>query len=250
VLGGALGRLPACAAATVATAGVVMLAHRKGVTHYHAFALGLLPMLAVWHYPPVPRFALPLLPLLLAGLSFAALEAWRVVSGRQAGARRVLALSTLALLGALTPLALTAVYGGPLAGIYGLADSARQQRAGVLPEYRWIETNTPTDAAFAANDDAVLYLYTGRPAMSLHISPSLLYHEDLDGIAREYRSLDSFAGRNHLNYLLRTASDFAQDFTPDMGRQLVDRLLADRQRFGLLDRSPHAAIYRVLPASR
>ena len=174
VLGGALGRVPACAAATVAIAGVLLLARRKGVTHYHAFALGLLPMLAVWHYPPVQRFVLPLLPLLLAGLSFAAVEAWRVVSGRQAGARRAMALSTLALLGALTPLALTAVYGGPRAGIYGLADSARQQRASVLPEYRWIETNTPAAAAFTANDDAVLYLYTGRPAMSLHISPRLL----------------------------------------------------------------------------
>ena len=75
VLGGALGRLPAFAAATVAIAGVLILARRKGVTHYHAFALGLLPMLAVWHYPPVQRFVLPLLPLLLAGLSCAAVEA-------------------------------------------------------------------------------------------------------------------------------------------------------------------------------
>jgi len=250
VLGGPLGRVPACAGAAVALAGIVMLARRKGVTHYHAFALGLLPMLAAWHYPPVPRFALPLLPLLLCGLSHAALEAWRVVSGREPGARRAVALPVLAVLGALTPLALTAIYIGPLAGLYGLANSARQQRAGLLAAYQWIESHTPPDAAFAASDDGVLYLYTGRAAMALHIPPKLLYHEDRSGIAREYRAIDTFAARNHLGYLLQTPSDFEQDFTPAMGREQVDGLLADPQRFRLLHRSQQAAIYEVKAANR
>jgi hypothetical protein len=244
-LGGPLGRIPAYLGATVAVAGMVLLARRKGVTHYHAFALGLVPMLAMWHYPPVQRFALPLLPLLLAGISFAGVEAWRIVSAGGPGRRTAIAWATLAALGALTPLALTGVYIKPLAGISGLAGDARRQFAAVLPEYRWIKDNTPPDAAFAASDDAVLYLYTGRPAMSLHIPPKLLYREDRPAIAQEYRAMDAFAARNHLRYLLRTESDFEQDFTPDMGRQLVDGLLADPRRFRLAHRSPQAATYEA-----
>jgi hypothetical protein len=244
-LDSSLGHIPACAGATIALVGVVMLARRKGITHYHSFALGFLPLLAVWHFPPVPRFALPLLPLLLAGLSVAALEAWHVVSTRQRGARSLVAWSTLTALGLMAPLAASGIYVGPLAIFYRLASRDRQQLAGILPEYRWIKANTPPDAAFVASNDGALYLYTGHPAMAQVIPPKLFYHDDVRGVAQEYRMIDAFAARNHLRYLLRTTGDFALDFTPALGRDVVDRLLADPRRFRLVHGSEHAAVYEV-----
>lgn len=244
-LDGALGRVPACAGATVALAGVAMLALRKGVRHYHGFAAGFLPLLAVWHYPPVPRLALPLLPLLLAGLSTAAVEAWRTVSERQPSARRTMAWLVLAVLAMLTPLASTGIYIGPLPVLFRLATHYRQQRAYVVPEYQWIKANTPSEAAFVADDDAVSYLYTGHCAIALHIPPKLLYHGDRRGMAQEYRAIDAFAARNHLHYLLHTTWDFERDFTPALARDIVDHLLSDPQRFRAVHRSQHAAVYEV-----
>ena len=248
VFDGALGRIPAYAAATITVAGIALLARRK-VTHYHAFAVGFLPLLVLWHYPPIPRFAFPLLPLLLAGLCTTALEAWRLVSSGQTIARRALAWPVLAILAALAPLAPAAIYGGPLFAFYHLAGQHREQRAGVLPAYAWIKANIPQDAALVANDDALLYLYTGHPAISLHTPPRFLYHEDRAGIAREYGAIDAFAARNHLRYLLRTTLDFKQDFTPAMGAEVVDGLLADPRRFRLVHRSGQSAVYEVIGAN-
>jgi hypothetical protein len=243
--GGTLGHIPAYAGAAIALAGAVLLARRKGVTHYHAFALGLIPMLAVWHYPPSPRFALPLLPLLTAGLLTAVLEALQIVAERALSARRLLGLATLAALAIMAPLAAVATYGGPLVEIYRLAARSREQHAAVFPEYRWIESNTPANAGFIACNDAVLYLYTGRPAMSLHIPPKLLYHTDRAGMADEYRGIDAFGTRNHLSYLLSTKADFDQDFIPATGREIVGAMLGDPSRFRLLHRSHDAAVYEV-----
>jgi hypothetical protein len=115
----------------------------------------------------------------------------------------------------------------------------------VLPEYRWIEINTPANAGFIASDDAVLYLYTGHPAMALHIPPKLLYRKDRAGMAREYRRIDSFGARNHLSYLLSTKLDFNQDFIPGMARDIVGGMLRDASRFRLLHRSRDAAVYEA-----
>lgn len=243
--GGVLGRFPACAAAVITLAGVVILVRRRGVTHYQAFAVGLLPILLLWHYPPGPRFVLPLMPLLLAGLSVAVLEAWHVLRDRKPGARRVIALATLMVLAALAPYACVAIYGGPLVDIFGAARRGRQERTAVLPEYEWIKANAPEDAAFVATDDAVLYLYTGRSAMALHLPPKLLYHKDLSGMAREYRGIYAFAASNHLTYLLHTDSDFKHDFFPTMGRDIVSGVLADPRHFHLVHCTPGGAVYAI-----
>jgi hypothetical protein len=89
----------------------------------------------------------------------------------------------------------------------------------------------------------VLYLYTGRRAMGLTTSPKLVYHDDLRGIAQEFRAIDAFALRNNLRYLLRTDLDFEQGFTPALGREVVDSVLADPRRFRLAHRSQRAALY-------
>jgi hypothetical protein len=246
VFGKPLGRLPAYAGAAIALAGAALLARRKGVTHYHAFALGFVPLLLIWHYPPLPRFVFPLMPLLLAGIFTAGLEAWRTFTERQRGVRRLAALSTLAVLGALIPLAALTTYVRPLAVFYRQTDTERGLRDALLPEYRWIQASIRPEAAFVATSDAVLYLYTGHPAMALHIPPKLSYHKDRPGMAREYREIDAFAARNRLSYLLRTPADFEQDFEPDLGRTIVDGLLADPQRFRLLNSIQGAAVYEVV----
>jgi hypothetical protein len=119
----------------------------------------------------------------------------------------------------------------------------------VLPEYQWIKASTPEDAAFVATDDAVLYLYTGRSAMALHIPPTLLYHNDLPGMVREYRGIDAFAASNHLNYLLHTDCDFKHDFFPSMGRDIVSGVLADPRHFRLVHRTQGAAVYATSAAT-
>ena len=245
-LDGPLGRIPACAGAAIAVAGVVILARRNRVTHYHAFALGFVPLLVAWHYPPIARFVLPLAPLLLAGVSVAALSAWRAVSERRPGAPGVLALLTLATLALMAPLAATGVYAGPLAGLYFRADRDREQRSGILPEYRWIQANTPPGVAFVAGDGALLYLYTGRRAMGPVMPSRLFYHSDVRGVEREYRGIGAFAARNHLDYLLRTPLDFNGDFAPALGRRLVDEALSDPRRFRLIHSSGQTTVYEVV----
>jgi 4-amino-4-deoxy-L-arabinose transferase-like glycosyltransferase len=119
---------------------------------HEAWAIYLLLYIAiylVWPYPPVPRFFVPVLPLIL-------LAVWEGFQRVQPSVRE------LRVAGAIAGAAIVA------AGVYG--GYVRLTNAHVKPSlhrYEWIRSNTAPGDVIASVLDPNCYLYTGRKAVSI-----------------------------------------------------------------------------------
>ena len=188
-------------------AGVVRMLRRGHGLLFALFAVFSSLLLLVWHFPANERFMLPVFPLALAGLL---VEAEHFVNMLRAGLRhadrsqRVVAGGLMAFAGLLA----AGVLGLQLyMGAAFLPDDARQHRARKIDRlkgYGWIRANLPADSAMLALDDVVLYLYTGRRAMTRPMPPFLWYREDSEGMVEWLSDNGSFARDRGL-----TAMEFA-----------------------------------------
>jgi hypothetical protein len=247
-LHGWLGYLPPYLAAALALCGTFLLATRKGITHYMAFAPGLVMLLLPWHYPPQPRFLVPLLPLLVAGMSYSLFEGARLITTERARLIRMMAWSAVLAFAMFLPLIAT-TYIAAFSAIARNIDSERERRASIQPFYTWVRCNTSLDSLFMANKDGVLYLYTGRPAIRFRITPISFYREDVGGITSQWGEIYRFATLNNVQYFLSTESDFIQDDYSECARTAVSSVLADSTRFRLMQRTNGFSVYEVANAS-
>lgn len=210
----AVGRI--CAAAAVA--GVVRL-HRAGrMQPYAWFGALYTGQLLVWNYPPDPRFALPVFPLLIAGawtefrqLGSSLEAAWkrnrrgdRVAAAAIGGA--VAGFAVLAVQGSLhgTLLALPAVYRA----------HAAQTGASAAP--------LPPGALVLSYEDPVVYLRTGRRGYSLRIPPGLQRRGDPVAIEAHLAQLPALARRHGLTHVVTGPSDYHLD-SPEISLPIYRR---------------------------
>jgi hypothetical protein len=126
---------------------------------------------------------------------------------------------------------------------------ARAQRHANIPNraaYAWIGVKTPADANFFAFFDPLLYLYTGRHAMSHPLPPALWYADDREAILRHYQELVPYARAHNLGYILVNDADFRQEMNDEDRAQLEQSIRRNPGLERIWENGP-AAIYRVLP---
>jgi hypothetical protein len=233
--------------AAAAVVGAARLVRRDGWSAYTAFAAGYLALLLVWNYLPDQRFLLPVFPLLAAGLLLelrrvagALRTAWR--SGRRGD--RAAAVCAGAVCAAVLALALVqnvAAYRFTLPGFVARYRTAFEANR---TAYAWISANTPRDARFFADMDAVLYLYTGRRACRLVVPPGLFYRTRDRDVAAFYSSMPGYARAHGLTYALVTPRDLSGDVSV-ADRTAARRMFTRDARLRLAHDAPGASVYRV-----
>jgi hypothetical protein len=238
---------PLCLFLLCSLAGVGLLVARGLAGHYAVFGVLYVPLVLSWHYPPTPRFVLPLYPLLLAGLAIALARCF--------GALRSLARSPLVHERLAASVALSGL-GGLLcllllwhvqmfATIVASFQAERSRFLAQRPTFEWIARSLPANANFLAYHDPGLYLLTGHHAAAMHVPPRLF--EDPAAIEALFASEPEFAARHKLQYLLVTPEDFDRETAPDQLRTVVDRWLRDPSIVRLLHRSPDGSVYQFQP---
>jgi 4-amino-4-deoxy-L-arabinose transferase-like glycosyltransferase len=230
-------------------AGVVRLVRRGDGLHYALFAAMSCVVLLLWHFPPNERLVLPLFPLALAGLLVELEHFFRLMGaglkhreiGQKVVAGLMIAIAVVIFAGSLTLQVFT--------GINLIPDATRAQRKANVPNraaYAWIRAKTPEDANFFAYFDPLLYLYSGRHAMSHPLPPALWYHDDHEAILKLYLELVPYARAHRLSYILLNDADFRGDMT-DQDRARLEQSIRQNPGLEHVWEDGSAAIYRVLP---
>jgi len=215
--------------------GLFWTARRFQVSHYHAFALGYLPVLLLWHYRPNARFLLPLIPLFLGGFFHVLQEATKGVVNlikRDTVLSVGLSLIFSAVLSLLIGVLFVSYCSTPREILPDMARWREQQRLR-LPSYDLISKQIPVSSAFIAYEDSVFYLYTGHHARSLQGRPNL------------WDSLANFGREHKLEYLFLTTDDFDRESGSDHIRSMVDRVMQSGTDFELWSRDGGSSIYKI-----
>jgi len=129
-------------------------------------------------------------------------------------------------------------------GISGAMTRARGQLAVNRAAYQWIARNTPSEAAFLAYDDPLLYLYTGRAACRRVVPTRYFYRDDRNGVEEVFTSIPTFARDHHLQYLVTTASDWHGELLPADLVNGFNRVAETSPHQRLIFQTPMARIYR------
>jgi hypothetical protein len=231
----------------VAILGTLRMVRRSGVSQYHLFAAGHVLLLLPWHlglYDQYLRLVLPILPLLLAGLSSefrrgaVQVHAWL----KSAAWRRVLLACVLSgglgFIGVVGTLSMfVTLYQFP-----GFSNRNRVLLANNRAAYRWIAENLPRDSTFLAAADPLLYLYTGRPACHFVVPPRLIYLDDQAKISELYRKVAEYGRARRLSYVFLNVGE-----EPGSGLGLFagQGVVAPSPDFHLLHQTQTTRIYRI-----
>jgi hypothetical protein len=232
-------------------AGVLMLLgtirhwRRIGLTPYHLFAAGYIVLLVIWHYPPDERFLLPVLPILLAGLWTEGRLLFEMLARNSRVAARVFVAAC----------AIFLLYWGVagwsrFSGYFGDFRMLRERSYG--PAYEWIARNTPADATFLASEDALLYLYTGRRAMTEIVPMRYFYTGDRDGVVRLVKSRPAVAREHGLTHIFDAPRDWWRELLPNsraLSRESSEAL-ARNGEVRAVYQAGGVAVYDVRPPAR
>ena len=227
--------------------GVVLL-WRRGMRQYIAYAVLSIGVLLTWHYPADYRFVYPLLPLYLAGLavqfgSIAALVAktWR--QGKTSD--RVATVFVGGVVALICAGCAITIGDGVLRQLPEYYHDREVQNARMRPVYRWIAANVPADARFAAYDDTLLFLNTGRRGYTEPVLPHEVYNSSAEKTgAYITNDLPVLWREKRVNYVLVTEYDFRRDLHRPALEALL-RLVQDRQRFEPIYQDPTARLYKL-----
>jgi hypothetical protein len=232
--------------AVAAIVGTARLWRRSGATAYLLFTAGCLLALLFWNFSPDQRFIVPVLPILLAGFSA---ELMRLAGklraaflGRATGQRMVAGAISLSL-AALLSLAGARAYAGLFSVLPAFVAQHRETLAEDRMAYRWIAANTPPDAAVLAYMDPILYLYTGRKACRLVISPMLRYTGDHRALEGFLAGVAEFAHRQNLSYAMLTAEDLQAE-VPDQERLAARRMFRADTHFMRVFEAGDVSVWR------
>ncbi len=200
--------------ALAAIAGTVRLARISHPGPYHLYALGLVPLVVICAWPPEARSFVPLFPLLAAGLWC---ELSHLLGMLGAAWRRRSRAPAIVMGGALAASAVVALFYLGLTLFRFLPETFTERRelqAAEREAYRWIARQLPAQARFLAYDDTLLYLYTGRSAVSVRVPTKLYYQEDGEALIRLHSQLDQFAGARGVTYVFATSEDYYRGEVP------------------------------------
>jgi len=238
-----LGRVAANVLTALAVLGLWRSARRTGLTHFHAFVAAYVAMALIWHFPPIDRISLPVAPILFGGLfsefaMLAGLVRANIRDAKQRTAAYVVGGAMLVLLCAgLRHNAETFIHGLP-----EYFEDFRHARNAKVQAYSWIARNTNASQSFFADDDVLLFLYTGRTATRLQVPTRFIYGADHGAVLALFSSFRRFVQDKQLDYVVLANTDIGRD-VPMPIRAAAVKLITNS--FPLLYRSDSVAIYRV-----
>lgn len=230
--------------------GIVRMVRSGRAVHYAIFAAGAAFMLVIWHFPPNERFVLPLVPLAFAGLLTEMEHFVGMARGglkHREASQRVAAVVMVGFVALvfLVAFVLQAYVGGEFLG-----ETARQQRQRNIDHrgaYAWIRANLPPGAALIAYNDPVMYLYTGRRAISRPLPPYIWYTEDHARAVDLYRDLADYARAHGAGYIYYTTADLRRDMG-DSDTTSIEDVIRVNPAFTQIYQKGIGTIYRVDPA--
>ncbi len=204
--------------ALAALRGCWKLCKSKSDWQYGAFGAVFLGMLVIWSFPPNERFVLPLAPLLLAGFCFEMKElvgnirkGFSHKDGSQRIAARIMAAAVCTLFAACFMAQIFTVFNL----LPSMMDGFRQRLERNKPAFSWVKNNLPADARILAEQDTLVYLYTGRKSANLIIPTVHMYRDEAKEIVAAYSGAIEYARLHGLNYLYLTKEDFRRDLDVD-----------------------------------
>ncbi|MCC7174083.1 MAG: hypothetical protein IT159_02720 [Bryobacterales bacterium] len=232
----------------LALLGLIRLARRTLRFQHVAFLGGYFLTLLAWHFPPSERFVLPVLPILLMGLSEEILSLAALVRRSlrtpDLAHRGVAAGLTLAFLGS----AGIAAWAGGVTYLRYFPQFFEKERVQLASDrrlYSWIAASTPSESLFLAYRDTRLSLYTGRHAIRLIVPPRLYYQGDAGKTGGYFQSLPEFIRRHGVTHVLVTAGDHYSLDVPDIGLPIVRQVVSTDRRFRPLFRVDGSTLYET-----
>ena len=190
-------------------------------------------LVLVWNYTLMDRFFVWALPLFLAG-------AWWEISRVAAATRelyrrgaprldRAVAVVVMAAFGAV------GVYGGYqyLAAVPSSFAAGGEQRARMQSEkrqaYEWIRRNTRPEDRFIADEDASLYLFTGRQALRpMAFSTAAFYLQSQQALDLDLARMSDTACHIGARYWLAASDDYHLESAQEWIQKRSGELLAGR----------------------
>ena len=203
-------------------------------TQFHFFAAAYGAVLLIWHYTPTERILIPVFPVLLAGLVFEL---------KRLGRKLDVGLQPFAVAGLLC-LALYASGRGTGHYLIAYLRDARHNLQVNRRLYAWIGSNLSVDAQFVSADDSLIYLYTGRHAVSYQFPPMLFYRRDEPRERQFFASIPAFARASDIQYVVAGASRSIADLPPG-DRSLAERFLRGSGSMDCLYKEGAARIYHI-----
>jgi hypothetical protein len=102
---------------------------------------------------------------------------------------------------------------------------SKQQRAleSARPAYAWLARQDGRVLAYA---DPLVYLYTGRPGISLRVPPGILFPGSRTAVDEWFAGLPDIADRHGIDYVLSTPEDYHFD-APERSRAAWRRATLD-----------------------
>jgi hypothetical protein len=154
--------------------GITMLMRNGKLIGYGIYGVFALPLLAAWYYRIDDRALLPVLPLLLAGLTtgLVALAENLAASWRRKGLDAALAVCFGLILVSFPIFALRHSTQTLWHDAVDIPAQMRLSNQSAQPAYDWIRQNTDPETTFYAINDTELFLRTGRRAIRLPIIES------------------------------------------------------------------------------
>lgn len=238
--------------AAAMVSGVIRMLRAGRAIQYSMFAAASILMLAVWHFPPNERFVLPLSALAFGGLltemEYMAGAIRRAFRESKDQANRVAATIMAG--------CVTMSWAGcwslqAFVGLSMMPKAAAEQRSR-MPEYHaayaWIRNSLAADAVVIADNDPVLYLYTGRRSICRPLPPYMWYAEDRGGPIRLYRDLGGYAREHNAGYFFHSSSDCLREIDAKTTMQ-VDRVIRLNRDFLPIYQQRNSTLYRIRPDS-
>jgi 4-amino-4-deoxy-L-arabinose transferase-like glycosyltransferase len=229
--------------------GVVRMLRRGQGVLYALFAAGTILILVVWHFPPNERFVLPLFPLALAGL----LVELEHLFGMLRTSLHHRDLSQRIVAGVLSTVVVAILVGSVALEMFVafsyLPDDAHDRRlvnADRVAAYGWIIGHVPKEANILAGDDPVVFLYTGRHAISHPLPPMLWYQEDRPGMIDWLSNPGSFAHEHGLTYFEFAGVDARQGLREE-DRDAVASAIPQNPDYAELYKGGPVTIYGLRP---
>jgi len=252
IIGSAVLKVFTYVIAAAMASGVIRMLRAGRAIHYSMFAAISILMLAVWHYPPNERFVLPLSALAFAGLLtemeyLAGAIRQAIRESKDRGSRVAAAVMAGCAIVASAGCAGLQAYVG-LSMMPRSAAEQRFERLEYRATYAWIRNSLAGDAVVIADNDPVLYLYTGRRSICRPVPPYMWYAEDRAGPIGLYRELGGYAREHNAGYLFHSSRDGLRDLDEKTMRQ-VDRAIRANPDFLPIHQQRNSTVYRINPAS-
>ena len=183
--------------------------------------------LVVWHFAPNERFVLPLFPLLAVGWTEEFGRLWGAIRQQRLGIDPGQRLAAWVLTGFGTCVTVGCLW-MQVQALTVLLPSFMEQHRREWVELApvWAELRKGTEPVMT-DADTLLYLATGRKAVSLIVPTLTWYREDWQARRAAFRAAAAYAREQKVRWFLLREKDFSRDMEADMHKRLLTELRAD-----------------------